>query len=59
MKKLRKCLAVASIIIGSFAVGVPDEVVSKAMIALATGLNGASLYLLKDEQQEEKVIGPN
>lgn len=52
MKKLRKALAVGSIIIGGTAVTIPDVVWSKALIALGTSLNAASLYLLKDEQEE-------
>jgi hypothetical protein len=44
----RKGLAVSSIIIGAAATGIPDPIWSKAAIAIATGLNAASLYLLND-----------
>lgn len=52
MNEIRKCLAIASIIIGGTAVALPDYEgypVSKVLMALATALNAASLYLLKEE----------
>jgi len=48
-KDLRKFLALASIIIGGSAIGIPDPLWSKALMTLATSLNAASLYLLKEE----------
>lgn len=49
MNELRKMLAICSIIIGGAAIGIPDLVYSKFFMALATSLNAASLYLLKEE----------
>lgn len=55
MNEIRKCLALASILIGGVAVGVPDTVatggipLAKMLIAISTALNAASLYLLKEE----------
>jgi hypothetical protein len=48
-KDLRKGLAIVSIILGGAAVGIPDLVWSKFLIGIATSLNAASLYLLKEE----------
>lgn len=48
--RCRKVLAVISIVLGGFAVGLPEPFKTPC-IALATGLNGASLYLLKEEKQ--------
>jgi hypothetical protein len=48
-KDLRKGLAIVSIILGGAAVGIPDLVWSKFLIGVATSLNAASLYLLKEE----------
>jgi hypothetical protein len=52
LRDLRKCLALLSIIIGTTAVAIPDAIWSKVLIAFATGLNAASLYLVKDEPDE-------
>ena len=49
MNKVRKCLALGSIIIGGTAIAVPEPLWSKFLIALGTSLNAASLYLLKEE----------
>jgi hypothetical protein len=48
-KDMRKGLAIVSIILGGAAVGIPDLVWSKFLIGIATSLNAASLYLLKEE----------
>jgi hypothetical protein len=48
-KDVRKGLAIVSIILGGAAVGIPDLVWSKFLIGVATSLNAASLYLLKEE----------
>ena len=48
-KEIRQCLAIASIIIGGTAVAIPDITWSKALMAFATSLNAAALYLLKEE----------
>jgi hypothetical protein len=53
MNWVRKGLAIASIIIGGTAVGIPDPVISKVMMAAATSLNAAALYLLKEESTAE------
>lgn len=45
----RKCLAIASIIIGGTSVALPEPY-SRIGMALATALNAASLYLLKEEK---------
>jgi len=50
-KSLRKCLAVGSIIVGSCAVGIPDPAWSRFGMMLATGMNAASLYMLKENSQ--------
>jgi len=50
-KDLRKGLAIVSIILGGAAVGIPDLVWSKFLIGVATSLNAASLYLLKEESE--------
>lgn len=55
MKTLRRCFAIASILVGGIAVAVPDAIVisgvtaSKMLIAIATALNAVNLYLLKEE----------
>lgn len=51
MKKARKALALGAIIIGGTAVAIPEPVWSKILIAFATSLNAASLYLLKEENE--------
>lgn len=48
-KVARKIFAVASLIIGGTAVAVPDVIWSKVLIAFATGLNAAALYLVNEE----------
>jgi len=53
---VRKCLALGSIIIAGPAIAIPDPTWSKLMMALATSLNAASLYLLKEEKTEELII---
>jgi len=56
MDKLRKCLSVASIIIGGTAVAVPDIPdfpISKILIAFATSCNAAAIWLLKDIKTEK------
>ena len=50
-KDLRKGLAIVSIILGGAAVGIPDLIWSKFLIGVATSLNAASLYLLKEEAE--------
>lgn len=50
MQTIRKCLAIASIIIGGTAVSIPEPTWSKVAMALATSLNAAALYLLKEEK---------
>ena len=50
-KDLRKGLAIVSIILGGAAVGIPDLIWSKFLIGVATSLNAASLYLLKEESE--------
>lgn len=52
-KHARQCLAVGSIIIGGTSVAIPDPAWSKALMALATSLNAASLYLLKEENSNQ------
>ena len=52
MKKIRKCLAIGSIIIGGTAVTIPDTIISKFCMALATTLNASALYLLKEETED-------
>jgi hypothetical protein len=47
-KSARQCLAVASIVIGGFSAALPSPFCNYG-IALATGLNAAALYLLKEE----------
>lgn len=47
-KGCRKALAVTSIVIGATAAALPAPY-SNYGIALATGLNAAALYLLKEE----------
>ena len=56
MNRVRKCLALGSIIIAGPAIAIPDPTWSKLMMALATSLNAASLYLLKEEKTEELII---
>ena len=51
-KDLRKALAIVSIVLGGAAVGIPDLVWSKFLIGVATSLNAASLYLLKEEEPD-------
>lgn len=51
-KRMRQCLSVVSIIISGTAVAIPDETYSKVMMALGTAFNAASLYMLKEENQE-------
>jgi len=53
MKRIRRCLAVLSIILGGSAVAIPDIVISKFLITLATSLNAAAIYLLKEEKIDE------
>jgi hypothetical protein len=58
--ELRKGLAIAAIIIGGTAVAIPDVgdyPLSKILMAFATALNAASLYLLKEEAPN--VPGPS
>lgn len=45
---LRRCLAIASLIIGSTAVPIPDVTISKILIALSTGLNAAAIFIKED-----------
>lgn len=47
-REARKALAVTSLILDGIALSMPDPY-SKFAIGLATGLNAASLYLLKEE----------
>lgn len=55
MKTIRRCFAIASILIGGIAVAIPDSIIvggisaSKMLIAVATALNAVNLYLLKEE----------
>jgi len=49
MNRIRKGLALGSIIIGGTAVAIPDPTWSRILVAFATSLNAASLYLLKEE----------
>ena len=61
MNALRKGLAIASLIIGGTAVALPDigaYPVSKVLMALASSLNAASLYLMKDEPNEAAKASP-
>lgn len=58
MDSLRKCLSVASIVIGGTAVAVPDLPefpISKVLIAFSTSCNAAAIWLLKDKDSEKKV----
>jgi len=45
---MRKALAVVSLIVGGTSIALPSPY-DKVGIALATGMNAASLYLLKEE----------
>jgi hypothetical protein len=53
MKRIRRSLAVASIIIGGTAAAIPDPTISKILIAFSVSLNAASLYLLKEEAEDD------
>lgn len=55
-KNIRKCLAVVALITSGSAVGLPEPY-KTPLIALGTGLNAASLYLLKEEKEEIGVQG--
>lgn len=62
MKTVRKCFAVASILVGGVAVGIPETItvegisVSKMMMGIATALNAVSLYLLKEEPEYSEPV---
>lgn len=47
-KDLRKCLAVASLIVGGIATGLP-EIYSKVAFAIALGLSNAAIYIKAEE----------
>lgn len=49
-KRCRQVLAIASIIISSVAVAIPEPTYSKVLMAIGTGCNAAALYMLKEEQ---------
>lgn len=55
-KRCRQVLAIASIIISTAAVALPDPVYSKFLMAVGTGCNAASLYMLKEEQGGEPTV---
>jgi len=53
-RSLRKCFAALSLVVSSVAVAIPDPVYAKIFMALATGMNAASLYLLKENNPVTK-----
>jgi hypothetical protein len=52
----RKALAIASIVVGGTSVALPDPW-SRIGMAVATSLNAASLYLLKEEKPDAASAG--
>lgn len=50
----RKCLMLASIIINATALSAPDLLFTKILLGLSTGLSGASIYLLQQEETSRK-----
>jgi len=56
MRRIRRCLAIISIIIGGTAVAIPDITISKLLIAFATSCNAAALYIKEEENTEPKEI---
>lgn len=48
MKKVRKLLVVANLILVPVAVSLPDNTIAKVVLAVASGCNAAAQYLVKE-----------